>query len=751
MSSAETHDRALPGAEPDRSPRLSLISWLALAVAPLAILSLLVTGAVIIGFPPLHVTDRLVLGLELLDLLLGLSLAGLIALRWLRLWNERRRGAPGSRLHFRLVALFSAIAVVPAVLVATYAVVTLNIGIDTWFSVPVRAALDDAVYFARHYVSEQGQGIIYDAGTMADALQLDRSLRDANGQMNKVRLFEKLSSMTQARSLPGSFLIDGHGNLLGSATRLQFTKAIAPSATDLAQAAQGQIVVDGSQETGVIRALIHLPVFNDADLLVVRLVDPKVFAFYQRQKVAVSQYHRFESERARLELTFAALYVVVSFVLLLAAIWLGLWASNRIVRPVSRLIGAADQVSRGDLRAQVAIEKGEDDIATLARAFNRMVSQLEAQRAELMDANLQIDERRRFTETVLGGVSAGVLGLAADGHVTIVNRTAARLLDAAPETLEKRHFSRVVPEFSDLIRRAISDTSGRASGEVTIKRAASARTLSVQVASERGQASGYVVTFDDITELVSAQRTAAWADVARRIAHEIKNPLTPIQLSAERLKRKYAKEVSSDSEIFEQCTDTIIRQVGDIGRMVDEFSSFARMPTPVMTRAIAQELVQQAIFLQRVAYPQIQFETKLPKQPLIFEGDGRLLSQALTNVLKNASESIAARLLKSGGDPGTIIVSAESTESQLVIRISDNGLGLPAELRDRLTEPYVTTRAKGTGLGLAIVRKILEDHRGELSIADTGNGAEVMLKLPLQQKIAREKDDNEQERLAHSG
>src|SRR5215472_3259814 len=750
MAIANARDGAASGGMLAGIRRPSWISLLAIVVAPIAILAILVTGAIIGGLSPVHVTHNVVAALELLIIVLGLTLAGSFTAQWLQIRSERRKGVAGARLHFRLVALLSVIAIVPAAVVAVYAAVTLNIGIDTWFSKPVRAALDDGKYFASHYVSEQGQGIIYDAGAIAETLQLDRSLRDSDGHIDTQRLFVKLADITKARNLPGSFLLDSHGNVLGSATRLKYSDQIRPSATDLAQAAQGQVVVD--EHIGILSALVHLPSFNDANLLVVRVVDPRIFAFYKRQKHDLDQYKLFEQERGQIELIFTVLYLVGTVVLLLAAIWIGLWAANRIVDPVSKLIGAAESVAKGDLKATVAVERGEDEISRLTLAFNRMVSQLDAQRTALVDANRQNDERRRFTEAVLAGVSAGVLGLDADGRVTIVNRTAARLLSVAPEEIESRHFSDVVPEFAGLIRRAMSEPVGRAGGEIAIKRSSGPRALSVQVASERGGESGYVVTFDDITDLVSAQRTAAWADVARRIAHEIKNPLTPIQLSAERLKRKYAKEVATDKDVFEQCTDTIIRQVGDIGRMVDEFSSFARMPTPVMRREIAQELVQQAVFLQRVAHPQIDFETDAPKAPLYFEGDGRLLSQALTNVLKNAAESIAARQANGAADEqGRISVSIDAEEPFVVFRIADNGMGLPSEHRHRLTEPYVTTRAKGTGLGLAIDRKILEDHQGELMLSDLGDGqrgAQVSLRLPRVQKQTRGSDD-EQTRIAY--
>src|ERR1700678_2231794 len=340
-----------------------------------------------------------------------------------------------------------------------------------------------------------------------------------------------------------------------------------------------------------------------------------------------------------------------------------------------------------------------------------------------MTANRLNDERRRFTETVLAGVSAGVIGLDRGGNITIINRAAARLLNATQDELEGRHYAESVPELGALIRRALSEPAARASGEVTVKRTGSPRQLSVQVSSEPGNAAGFIVAFDDITDLVGAQRTAAWADVARRIAHEIKNPLTPIQLSAERLKRKYTSEVSTDPEIFQQCIDTIIRQVGDIGRMVDEFSSFARMPRPVMRRDNAAELLQQAVFLQRVAHPDIACAVEAPKEPVYFEGDGRLISQALTNVLKNAGEGIAARLAKGEDEaPGAITIALEQHAAMLAFRITDNGIGLPPEHRHRLTEPYVTTRAKGTGLGLAIVRKIMEDHGGEIALGDAESG-----------------------------
>ena len=732
---------------------ISRPSLLALGVGVLAVLSAMVTYGMVTGLIPYNPTPSNLVTLLLINLALGVSLAGLIAWRLVRLWRARRSGLAGAKLHVRLVAMFSLIAVVPAILVAIFATVTLNLGIEAWFSARVQTALDNAVGVARQYMIEQGRHILYDAGEIETGIEHDRALFDENKQVRLSMMMEKIAIMTTDRGLAGSFLIDSHGSELAKSAKLIYSAALKPTASDIADARAGRIVVDGDPETGYIHALIYLPFLKDAYLLVVRHVDPKVFGYYHRTKAAVSEYDRLNQSRSQVQLIFAALYIVVSLVILLSAIWLGLWAANRLVRPISSLIGAAERVSEGDLKAQVEVERDDDEVGLLGRAFNRMTGQLDAQRSALISANRQNDERRRFTEAVLAGVSAGVVGIDGDGAITIVNRAAARLLNVVPGEIEGRNYAEAVPELAALIRRAITEPVGRSSGEVTVKRGMTSRSLSVQVSSERGaDGSGFVATFDDITDLVSAQRTAAWGDIARRIAHEIKNPLTPIQLSAERLRRKYSGEITTDPDVFNQCTETIIRQVGDIGRMVDEFSSFARMPAPVMRRENAQELIQQAVFLQRVAHSQIAFEIRAPKDPVFLECDGRLVAQALTNVLKNAGEAIGARIAKGDSTPGRIVIALACDDGVVSFKIADNGVGLPHEQRDRLTEPYVTTRAKGTGLGLAIVRKVMEDHGGDITLQDADKdlqGAEIVLRFPSRQKKVKEKGPgDEQARIA---
>ncbi|MBV9569616.1 MAG: PAS domain-containing sensor histidine kinase [Alphaproteobacteria bacterium] len=737
---------------------LSRPTLYASGLAVIAAASGLITYAAVTGLVPYRPSHAGLYALIALNVLLVATLGLLIAWRLTRLWAARR--SAGTQLQMRLVGQFAVIAVVPAILIAAFGGVIVNQGVEGWFSPRVKGALGNAVNVAQRYVQEHERSIVADAYEIASSIQYDPELFDANRHVRPDVLFAKLATVTRDRSLQASYILNSKAQILGSTKQRFLPDLKPPSPAEIAQASRGTVVIDansriGNSKIGVVRALIRLQALNDAYLLVVRTVDPKVLAYYQNTVSAVSEYKRLERDRSQIQLLFAAIYGVVSLLTLLGAIWLGIWAANRLGRPIAKLIGAAEEVSTGNLRARVAVERNDDEMALLGRTFNRMTSQLEAQRSELVDANRQIDARRRFTEAVLAGVSAGVIGLDGEGRVTIVNRAAARLLDAAPEEMEGQHYAEAVPELAGLIRRAVQEPVGRASGEATVKRAGKNRTLSVQAGREAGEA-GYIVTFDDITDLVSAQRTAAWADVARRIAHEIKNPLTPIQLSAERLKRKYLREVETDPEIFQQCTDTIIRQVGDIGRMVDEFSSFARMPAPQIRRENAHELLQQAIFPQRVANPSIAFSVNAPRAALHVECDGRLIIQALTNVLKNGAEAIEARLAKGDDTPGTIATSLEIDGDRLVICVIDNGIGLPADQRHRLTEPYVTTRVKGTGLGLAIVRKVFEDHGGDLSLTDAGEesrGAEVRMTLPLRAKSSRtlEKDnfENEQDRLAN--
>jgi len=436
-------------------------------------------------------------------------------------------------------------------------------------------------------------------------------------------------------------------------------------------------------------------------------------------QATASDFANLQSRRFGVQLAFALMYTVIALAVLLSAAWLGLSFANQLVAPIRRLIGAANIVSTGNLYIQVPVQRSEGDLAQLGETFNRMTHELRTQRDDIMRARDLIDQRRRFTEAVLAGASAGVIGVDAEGRISILNRSAEKLVDHLEADVIGHPLSEILPELTDIFANAQLGIQRLVQGQVTISRQNRERNLSVRVTTEQspGAERGYVITLDDITELVAAQRTSAWADIARRIAHEIKNPLTPIQLSAERLRRKYGKTITDDPAVFLQCTDTIVRQVDDIKRMVDEFSKFARMPKAEIAPEDVADTVRQVVFLMRVGNADIDIDLSLSEDPMPARFDRRLISQGLTNIIKNACEAIAAVPQAERGR-GCIRVSTSREGADVVIDVIDNGIGLPKENRNRLLEPYVTTREKGTGLGLAIVGRILEEHGGRLELRD---------------------------------
>jgi len=473
-------------------------------------------------------------------------------------------------------------------------------------------------------------------------------------------------------------------------------------------------------DTNYVAAVIKVDKYENRWLYVTRLLDPRVVPQLQATRASVTEYAAIEARRVGVQVAFALMYTVIALIVLLSAVWIGLNFANRLVAPIRRLIGAANAVSTGNLFVRVPVRQSEGDLAQLGETFNRMTQELRTQHDDIMRARDQIDSRRRFTEAVLAGASAGVIGVDAEGHISILNRSAERLIGRSEAEVLGRPLSEVLPELATIMEAA--QVGGPAQDHFTITRHGRERNLSVRVTSEQSSEAhhGYVVTLDDITDLVAAQRTSAWADVARRIAHEIKNPLTPIQLSAERIKRKYGKLITEDRAIFDQCTDTIVRQVDDIRRMVDEFSRFARMPKPVIAAEDVADTVREAVFLMRVGNADIDIEAEIAEEQMPARFDRRLISQALTNIIKNATEAIAAVPPEELGK-GSIRVYAAREGDNIVIDVVDNGIGLPKENRSRLLEPYVTTREKGTGLGLAIVGRIVEEHGGIIELRDAAD------------------------------
>ncbi len=711
----------------DWARRVGLERKLALTLLVMAVASGLTTYAELTGNIG-ALRSRATIWLLLVDLIVLLLLGTVLARRLVALWAERRSGLAGARLHARMVLLFSLAAVTPTIIVAVFTTLFLNYGIDTWFSARVSTAVNDSLLVAQAYLQEHQQRLGDEALAMASDLQR----QGPSLQFNRAQLTQLLSLHAELRQLDEAAVIDGRREVLANAN-LSIVMSFSLDLPDWAfnQARAGQVVILPSPTGDRVRALVQLDPVADTFLYVGRLVDPKVLAHVDKASSAAQIYQDLESRRSTMQITFAFVFAVVALLVLCAAIWLALVFSAQLARPLGLLADAAERVRSGDLSVRVEESAVDGEVGGLSRAFNRMTSQLESQRGELIEANAQLDARRRFTELVLAGVSAGVIGLDQAGRIELPNRSARELLGVDLDRCLGQRLADVVPEMASLMEAAMTTPRRSVEGQVDTERAGNRRTLLVRVGAERGEADSerLVVTFDDVTELLRAQRKAAWADVARRIAHEIKNPLTPIQLAAERLKRKYLKQITDDPETFQVCTDTIVRQVGDIGRMVDEFSSFARMPAPVMQDEDVGELCRQALFLQQSAHPQIRYHVALPAGPEMLSCDATQVSRALTNLLQNAADAIESRLSEEPGGPvGEIWLSATRAERRLTIAIEDNGRGLPNSERHRLTEPYVTTRAKGTGLGLAIVKKIMEDHAGNLILDDrAGGGATVKL------------------------
>jgi two-component system, NtrC family, nitrogen regulation sensor histidine kinase NtrY len=680
---------------------------------------------------PLRSDPRTVNILLLVDLVLLLTLGALVSWRLVVLWIARRSGSAGSRLHTRMVGLFSAVAVAPTIIVATFSFLFFDVGLQSWFNSRIREVLRDSRQVAEAYAEEHKKVIQSDILAMANDLNNQSLMLSGNATyMNQV-----VNDQAALRSLSEAIVFTGDGTVLARAN-LSFSLDLDRlPARALQEASNGQIVfLTGREgEDDRVRALVKLDRFVDTYLYVSRFVDARVLTRVARARAGVTEYEELEQARYGIQTKFHLIFLALALLVLLAAVAVGLWLANRLVQPIGSLANAAERIRAGDLSARVAEGPGEDEIAMLSRAFNRMTDQLQSQRDELVDANQQLDSRRRFTETVLSGVTAGVIGLDKRGTINLPNRSAVQMLGEPDDSLVGQKFADVAPEMAQLYKDVRKRPDRIAEGQIIIERAGKKRTLLVRIAAEMSgkQILGFVVTFDDITNLVTAQRTAAWADVARRIAHEIKNPLTPIQLSAERLRRKYEKEITSDKTVFERCTSTIIRQVADIRRMVDEFSGFARMPAPEFGTVEIVDIVKQAIFLQEVANTRIEFNFVPPIKPVYIRCDGRQISQAMTNILKNACEGVSVEEERRGaesGYKGQITIAIMQEADDVVLSVADNGCGLDDSIKDRVTEPYVTTHGKGSGLGLAIVNKIMEDHGGELSIENAAEGG-VMVRL----------------------
>jgi two-component system nitrogen regulation sensor histidine kinase NtrY len=683
-----------------------------------ALLAALTTCLVLANLTFVSPTYNVVVTLLAVNFVTVLLLLAIIGREVWHIIQARRRGSAGARLHIQIAILFSVIAVVPAVLVAVVASINLDRGLDRLFLIRTRAVMENSVIVSQAYLNEHERSIQAETNFMA--ADVARAKPQFDQDMDRFRQF--FTTQALLRNMPAAMMLRSDQSVIVKADiRLppEVQDPPLPPVERLGQIGDAEAVAGMLRDTNYIGGLIKLKGYDDAYLFVARFIDPRVLEQIQRTENSIQEYADLEVRRIGVQAAFALMYTVIALTVLLSAVWSGFAFANRLVAPIRRLIGAANLVSTGNLHVQVPVRRSEGDLSQLGATFNKMTQELRTQRNDIVRARDLVDSRRRFTEAVLAGASAGVIGVDGNGHVSILNRSAEKLIGSGEAQALGHPLEEIVPELKDLIEPARLGGQRLVQGQTTINRNGRDRTVSVRVTSEQSANPdhGYVVTLDDITELVTAQRTAAWADIARRIAHEIKNPLTPIQLSAERLRRKYGKSIAEDRGIFEQCTDTIVRQVDDIRRMVDEFSRFARMPKPVMMVDDITDTVRQVAFLQRVGNADIDIEVEIAEDPMPARFDRRLISQGLTNIIKNAGEAVAAVPADQLGR-GRIVVSAARIDSEIVIDVIDNGIGLPKENRSRLLEPYVTTREKGTGLGLAIVGKILEEHGGRIELRD---------------------------------
>lgn len=674
--------------------------------------------------------DRYAIAMLIGNGVLIAGLASVVALRFLRRFRGRRFGEPAPRLHLRFVALFSIAAATPAILSAFFLGAVISRGVDYWFGNRVAAMVDQMETVALGFYNREAEFASDQLRAMAYDLSQPQAV-DAFTS-SRIQYIRYLGDQAAQRRFVAAYVVDGRGTLLARTQFRENEEYVAPSPRLYELASAGDVAVttpDTSADAAdVMRLLYRLNAYQDAYLFISHPMDVGLF----RQMGAARRELRDASQQeSQIRRTFYLLYFEVGILLLIGSIWLALTAATRVVTPISRLVAAAERVRRGDLDTRVQMGRDDDEISALARAFNRMTRQLRSQRSELIESHAESEKRRAFMEAILAGVRAGVIGLDGSDRITLINRSAISLLSPGTDDLIGVGLHEVTPELADIVLQARRRPGSVAEGQIDL-RTDDGEDRHLTVRASMDEDAGLVITFDDVTRLVTAQRNAAWREVARRIAHEIKNPLTPIQLSAERIRRKYRDEISTDIETFDRCVETIVRQVNDIGRMVDEFSSFARMPQPKVEPTEMREVVKSAVFAQRVASPNIDIPFDQPAGPIYALCDARLSSQALANILKNASESVSSRMDRDEA-PGEIAVRLVEQDGYAVIEARDNGLGWPTPNRERLTEPYMTTREKGTGLGLAIVKRVMEDHKGrlELDVPEDGQGAIVRLIFPL--------------------
>jgi two-component system nitrogen regulation sensor histidine kinase NtrY len=691
---------------------------LAGAIALAALASIVVTYILLTRHAGKYALDaKSIIAIILVNLTLLLTLGAIVTRRAVRLWASLKEGSVGSRLQTRIVAMFTLVTIVPTILVSVSSAMFFNLGIQSWFDERVSTALEESVIVAEAYLNEHKDIIRADALAMAG--DLDREVESGMASPPSASFSRMVNTQTELRSLTEAMVFRPHQVLAQTPFAFSLTFERLPDGF-MERANHGEVVAF-LEDRDKVRALVKLHSMDDTYLLIGRLVDPKVLAHVDVANGSVEQYRHLKENISNIQIEFEVIFVLLALLLLIVAIWYGMHFASHLVGPITKLVKAAERVRGGDFTVRVTEGRLDDEVATLTRAFNRMTDELEKQRNDLIEANRQLDTRRRFSEAVLSGVSAGIMALSSDKRITLFNPVAASLLLVPQDTVLKGEIiTEIIPEFAELFLRADEKSGLLVQDDITVTRSDKTHVLHVRVTVERILESieGYIITFDDITELLVAQRNAAWSDVARRVAHEIKNPLTPIQLAAERLRKKYLPQITVDPENYIKYLDTIGRHVGDIGKIVEEFVTFARMPAPLMKYEDINAIIRKAVFSEQTAHTEIVYRMKLGDSAVIIHCDEQQISRVLLNLLKNAAEAFEVR----EEAQAVITVQCYAEGEYCKIRIMDNGPGFPPDKIHRLLEPYMTTRAKGTGLGLAIVKKIIDDHKAQLSLENLPEG-----------------------------
>ena len=689
----------------------------------------------------------------LIDGIYLLVVIAIVGYSVMRMFAARRAKSAGSRLHMRLSRVFAIVALIPTVLVAVFAVVTLSIGVEGWFSKNVQNVVSSSLSAANAYKNEQSNDLKVDLKFMAIRLN---EYKDTNSFVSDSDLRLQLISYQNLiqRGLKEAYIIDGNANLRSRGELSYLFGYEEPNQEAMDSAKTGDLFIIEDWANNEFRGLIKLESFADKYLYISRVVDGNILNLLDKTMESAITYNTMEAQREKILWSYGLLYFGFATFVILSSILLGMLFAERLSRPVGRLAGAAQRLGAGDFDVQVIEEKGDDEIAMLSRVFNHMTKQVKRQRDDLITANDYTERRRRLFDSVLSGVTAGVIGLSSDGNVGFINLAAEKLLNLNAENHEGKSIKLAVPEFVDLFLLIQKNENKTQQQEIKLTRAGATEILLVRVSariSEGLLVEGYVITFDDVTDLVSAQRLAAWGDVAQRIAHEIKNPLTPIQLSAERLKRKYSPMVGAEEDNLSQYCDVIIRQTNDLRRIVDEFSKFARMPEPIKRSVNITKLLKDVILLFEISSAAIKIKLNNPHGDINVNVDETMINQAFTNLIKNAGEAIEskAKLNSTNKFDPEIRIFIKKNVNNFEIIIEDNGIGLPTQERSRLFEPYVTNRENGTGLGLSIVKKIIEEHNGSLELLDASPfsnnedfGAKMRIIFPKEIMIDNEKIAN---------